>query len=176
MHAFHIRPARIAEDFDAARQLFKDYQDYLGVDLCFQGFSEELSGLPGDYAPPQGELLLAWDASDESEMAEPRLAGGVAVRPLVQNGQVVPGACEMKRLYVYPSHHGMGVGGRLAHQIIACARQLGYTRMVLDTLERLEDAVLLYSRFGFQPCDPYNDNPIPGVLFMELTLEPGMNA
>ncbi|GAB3437383.1 GNAT family N-acetyltransferase [Insolitispirillum peregrinum] len=172
MRAFHIRPARDTQDMASARRLFRDYQGYLNVDLCFQGFETELNTLPGDYAPPVGELLLAWETEDRGEGLF--LAGGVAVRPLYQKEAtervLVPGACEMKRLYVYPQYHGQGIGGRLAHQIIACARQLGYQRMVLDTLERLDEAVALYQRFGFQECAPYYDNPIPGVIYMELDL------
>lgn len=170
MGAVDIRPARSLQDIDAARQLFRDYQAFLAVDLCFQGFEQELSGLPGAYAPPQGELLLAWHSPDEG--GSPVVVGGVAVRPLFVKGAAVDGVCEMKRLYVYPSSQGQGVGRQLVEAILACARDLGYRRMVLDTLDRLSDAVALYRRFGFYDIPAYYGNSLAGVLFMESALSP----
>lgn len=171
---FIIRPARNAPEIEAARRLFQDYQAFLAVDLCFQGFAQELAGLPGVYAPPQGELLLAWQPGPGGEQAV--LVGGVAVRPLVQKSgdgeTAIRGACEMKRLYVYPQFHGQGIGAALVRQIMACAAQLGYQQMVLDTLDRLGEAVALYQRFGFEDVPPYNNNPLPGVRFMASSLPP----
>jgi GNAT superfamily N-acetyltransferase len=141
---------------DTIRTLFREYEEFLQVDLCFQGFEAELAGLPGKYAPPRGELLLA--------MAGMKAAGCAALRPLKKD------TCEMKRLFVRPEFLGHGLGRQLAETIIEIARRAGYHRMVLDTLEKLEAALVLYSRLGFTPREPYYENPLPGVVYLELDL------
>jgi putative acetyltransferase len=150
-------PAQIAQ----ARELFLEYAQSLGFSLCFQNFDDELASLPGDYAPPHGRLLLA-----EYESA---LAGCVALHKL--GSESGPEVCEMKRLYLRPSFRGKGVGRALADRIIAEARQIGYSRMRLDTVEPvMKDAVGMYRRLGFQEIAPYCKNPMAGALYMELRL------
>jgi len=146
-------PAQIAQ----SRELFLEYAQSLGFSLCFQNFDKELAGLPGDYAPPGGRLLLAeYDG---------QLAGCVALHKLE------PGICEMKRLYLRPRARGKGLGRILADHIIAEARQIGYQRMRLDTVEpAMKDAVAMYRKIGFQEIAPYCKNPIAGALYMELQL------
>ncbi len=151
-----IKPVQSADEIAEVRRLFREYRKFLGVDLCFQGFAEEVATLPGIYAPPGGAILLARDGA--------RAVGCVALRPLGD------GTCEMKRLYVRPEARGTGTGGRLAREIIAIARQLGYARMRLDTLERLEDAMRLYARLGFRRTKAYCDNPLPDVVYWERDL------
>lgn len=153
---YRIRPARGAIDVASAARLFRAYQAWLGIELCFQDFEAELASLPGAYAPPRGELLLAESAGEP--------IGCVALRPLEH------GICEMKRLYVGPEWRGAGLGRSLARAIIAAARAAGYDRMRLDTLERLRAANLLYRDLGFLPCAPYCHNPLEGAVFMELQL------
>ena len=150
--ACEIRPAR-AEDMDLVRQLFREYQAFIAVDLCFQSFEEELAGLPGRYAPPQGTILLAGDG-----------AGVVALRALD------PFTAEMKRLFVRPGHQGTGLGRALAEAVIEAARTRGYSRLRLDTLPQMGTAIAMYRRLGFVEIAPYTANPIEGALYLELTL------
>jgi putative acetyltransferase len=140
-----------------ARELFLEYAQSLGFSLCFQNFDRELEGLPGHYAPLEGRLLLA--------EYEGQLAGCVAMRALE------PGICEMKRLYLRPQFRGKGLGQDLANRIIAEARQAGYRRMRLDTVEPvMKDAVGMYRKLGFKEIAPYRSNPIAGAMYMELEL------
>lgn len=146
-------PTQIAQ----ARELFLEYAQSLGFSLCFQGFDKELAGLPGDYAPPSGRLLLA--------EFEGQLAGCVALHRLDD------AICEMKRLYLRPQLRGKGLGRTLADRIIREARQIGYQRMRLDTVEPvMKDALAMYRKIGFYEIAPYCPNPIPGALYMELLL------
>jgi len=146
-------PAQIAK----ARELFLEYAHSLGFSLCFQNFDQELASLPGDYAPPEGRLLLA--------EYEAQLAGCVALHELES------GICEMKRLYLRPLFRGKGLGRALAERIIAEARQIGYRRMRLDTVEPvMRDAVAMYLKLGFKEVAPYRLNPIAGAMYMELEL------
>ena len=146
-------PAQIAQ----ARELFLEYAQSLGFSLCFQNFDKELANLPGDYTPPEGCLLLA--------ECQGQLVGCVALHKLQE------GICEMKRLYLRPQFRGKGLGRVLADRIIAEARQIGYWRMRLDTVEPvMKDAVAMYRRIGFREIAPYCSNPIAGALYMELVL------
>ena len=154
-----IFQAQTTRDIEVARALFREYAQFLDVDLCFQDFEQELATLPGRYAPPNGRLLLAF----EGEQA----AGSVALRPLER------GICEMKRLFVRPAWRGQGLGHLLALQIVNDATALGYTVMRLDTLDTLHSAMHLYTMLGFQRCAPYYDNPLPGVVYWERTLNTG---
>ena len=149
--------AETAPQIAQVRELFLEYAQSLGFSLCFQNFDQELVELPGDYAPPAGRLLLAeYDA---------QLAGCVALHKLDS------AICEMKRLYLRPQFRGKGLGRLLAERIIAEARQIGYQRMRLDSVEPvMKDAVAMYRRFGFKEIAPYRPNPNPGVLYLELQL------
>ena len=143
-------------DVDDMRTLFVEYQQWLGIDLCFQNFSDELQTLPGAYAPPDGRMLLA-------RHTDGIFAAGVGMRPLE------PGICEMKRLYVRPAWRGLG--RRLAEAIVEASRTAGYARMRLDTFPFLDPAMALYRSMGFSKIKPYNDNPLDEVIHMEKVLE-----
>jgi putative acetyltransferase len=143
-------------DLDAIRELLREYAAWLQVDLSFQGFEEELAGLPGEYAPPAGRLLVA-----ESDGEICGLAGCVALR------RIDAEICEMKRLYVAERFRGSGLGRRLAEAILEEARAIGYRRMRLDTLPQMGSAHRLYESMGFHEIEPYRFNPIAGTSFLE---------
>ncbi len=152
-----IFQANTQDDIENARALFEEYAAGLGISLCFQNFDRELANLPGDYAPPDGRLLLA--------VEDDQLAGCIALRKLE------PGVCEMKRLFLRPAYRGRGLGSVLVKSIIDEARKLGYTRMRLDTLPgRMDQAIALYRSIGFVEIQPYYENPVEGAKFMELEL------
>jgi ribosomal protein S18 acetylase RimI-like enzyme len=158
MSALQIIPASSSAQIAQARELFLEYAASLGFSLCFQNFDQELEGLPGEYALPEGRLLLA--------EYEGQLAGCVALH------KVEPGICEMKRLYLRPQFRGKGLGRTLAEHLIAEARQAGYRRVRLDTVEPvMKDAVAMYRAMGFRDIAPYRPNPMTGALYMELELE-----
>jgi putative acetyltransferase len=139
-----------------ARTLFQEYERELGENLCFQGFAEELAGLPGPYGPPTGALLLA-------ELGGAWI-GCVALKQLEAR------VCEMKRLYVRPAFRGQAVGRELVEEILAEGARLGYARMRLDTLVRLVPALVLYRSFGFREIESYYGNPLEGVVYLEKVL------
>ncbi len=154
---FEILQAESPEQITAVRGLFLEYATSLNFSLCFQSFEKELAELPGDYAAPGGRLLLAAQGS--------QLAGCVALHKLE------PEICEMKRLYVRPQFRGKGLGRVLAERVVADAREIGYKRLRLDTVEPvMRDAVALYRKLGFKEIAPYRENPIEGALYMELAL------
>jgi len=156
-----IIPAISSSQINIAANLFREYQQFLNVDLCFQDFEKELSNLPGKYAKPRGAILLAEHQGD--------IVGCVAVRSTdkTATGKTT---CEMKRLYVKPSAQGLSVGRLLAESIILVAKQLGYEIMRLDTLKRLDKAIGLYQKLGFQEIEPYYANPLDEVVYWELAL------
>lgn len=158
-HKIVIRDADPAGtgDMESVRMLFREYVEALGEDLAYQGFEEELRELPGKYAPSAGgSLHLA--------IVDGVPAGCVALRR-IDNSE-----CEMKRLFVRPRFRGMKLGSRLVETVLDAARSMGYRSMKLDTLERLESARRLYYNHGFQECEAYIYNPLPGALFMKIEL------
>lgn len=149
-----------APALSAVRALFQEYAASLSVDLCFQGFAEELAGLPGDYAAPRGALLVARVGS--------AWAGCCGLRALDTSDY--PNACEMKRLYVRPGHRGLGLGRVLAQATLDEAMRLGYSHLLLDTLDDMEAARALYAELGFVEVPPYYHNPIPGAHYLMVKL------
>jgi len=157
-----IVQANDAEAVAQARELFCEYAAESQLDLCFQNFEAELAGLPGGYAPPEGRLLLS--------MHEKQLAGCVALRKFED------GVCEMKRLYVRPAFRGLGIGETLARRVIDEAVAIGYARMRLDTLARMQAAVALYEALGFRRIEAYRPNPLEDVIYFELALTDGRST
>lgn len=154
-----ITPESPAE-FELAREVFREYASELGVDLCFQGFEEELQSLPGDYRGPKGGLWLA--------LVDGELAGCCALRQI--DTVDYPNAAEMKRLYVRKAFRRFGLGRQLAEATLDAARSAGYHSVVLDTLDDMESARTLYAELGFEEIPPYYHNPLPGAHYLKVDL------
>lgn len=156
---FDIQVARSTEDIEIAGEMFREYQEWLDVDLCFQDFENELSTLPGKYAPPSGEIFIA--------RLNGQVAGVVAIRPVdLQKLE----RSEMKRLYVREAFRGQGLGRILANTVVSLAKEAGYQVMVLDTLPHLKAAIKMYASMGFNETASYYENPLPDVVYMEKIL------
>lgn len=151
-----IDNARFPEDLTDIQAIFREYAESLDIDLGFQDFESELAGLPGKFAAPDGQILLARRAN--------QVVGCVAVRPLSGD------ACEMKRLYVRPAGRGEQLGRKLAVSICQLAREAGYRLMRLDTLSTMTAALRVYESLGFARIPPYTFNPFPDAVFMECDL------
>ena len=147
-----LRDARFPEEAPVVRDLLLEYQAHIGIDLCFQGFPEELATLPGRYARPRGRFLLAMDGD--------RVAGCVGLRALD------PDTAEMKRLFVRPEARGARIGRALAVAILEEAREAGYQRVVLDTLATMREAIGIYRSLGFVDIPPYDGHPVEGTVVL----------
>ena len=151
-----ITPVRAQSDLVVVKELFVEYAASIGIDLEYQGFSAELAGLPGKYAPPSGELLIA-SMNGEAVAC-------VALRALDR------ATLEMKRLYVRPATRGMGLGKRLVEAAISFAREHGYVELRLDTLATMAAAQAVYRSLGFVEIPPYGAAHVPGTVFYGLPL------
>jgi putative acetyltransferase len=151
-----IREARTKSLVSSARELIVEYSASLGIDLGFQNFEQEMAEFPLHYTRPEGRILVAVEGGEA--------VGVVGLRRLSSK------VCELKRMYVRPEFRGRGIGRLLASRAIEEAREIGYSRMRLDTLSRLKEAVSLYGSLGFKEIGPYRINPNKGVVFMELDL------
>ena len=152
-----IIQAETEQQIIAARDIFREYESWIGLSLCFQNFDEEVATLPGRYAAPEGRLLLAF--------ADGKLAGCIALRKLED------GVCEMKRLFVKDEFRGQKIGIALIEKLIDEARKIGYEKMRLDTYPpKMGKAVGLYESYGFREIPPYYLTPYDDTLFMELSL------
>jgi putative acetyltransferase len=156
MPSLIITQAKAESDIAQVRELFVEYAAHIGIDLEYQGFSAELAGLPGKYAPPSGDLLIA--------RVNGEARGCVALRALD------PATLEMKRLYVRSAARGMGLGKRLVEAAIDSARQYGYKELRLDTLATMAAAQALYRSLGFVEIPAYGDAYLPGTRFYALPL------
>lgn len=158
--AITLRPALFPDDASTVRGLFLDYQASIGIDLGFQDFDAELAELPGPYAAPTGNLVLACIDGEP--------AGCCALRPLYNTDHL--NACEMKRLFVRPAFRGFGLGRLLVERVLSEGQLAGYTTMLLDTLSDMETARALYQEVGFVEVAPYYHNPIPGAHYLKVDL------
>ena len=148
------------EQLAATRIVFAEYAEQVGVDLCFQNFAAELAELPGDYATPEGALVLA--------LVDGQIAGCCALRGL--DSVDYPNAAEMKRLYLRKSFRRAGLGRQLAEAVLEAARMTGYHCVLLDTLDDMESARALYVELGFAEIPPYYHNPIAGAHYLKLDI------
>jgi putative acetyltransferase len=150
---FAIAPDTPLED---AKALLREYVAGLPAPVAIPGFELELAQLPGAYAPPGGRLLVGY--------GDGAPAGCVALRRLdAETG-------ELKRLYVREQFRGRGLARALVDAVIAAARELGYTRLRLDTHDSMAAAQALYASYGFRRIPAYWDQPVPDVVFFELAL------
>jgi putative acetyltransferase len=160
---FTLKQVESVEEIEQTRELFHEYVTWLGVNLCFQNYDKEVAELPGEYVPPTGRLYLA--------IEDDQTAGCIALRKLAD------GICEMKRLYLRPQFRGRQLGRTLVDRVIEDARQIGYSRMRLDTLPgKMDAAIAMYRSLGFTDIERYYDNPYETAVFMELdlaTVSPG---
>jgi GNAT superfamily N-acetyltransferase len=152
----HVECAATEGQYELGKRIFDAYSKHLGLDLEFQGFSEEMASLQAMYGPPRGCLLLARRGGD--------YIGAVGLRELE------PETAEMKRMFVFPEHQGSGAGRALVEAFIARATELGYRRIRLDSLRSLETALALYRRYGFVETGPYRYNPFPDAVYLERRL------
>ena len=136
-----------AKDMDLVREFFREYQAWLNVDICFQGFEEELSSLPGRYAPPKGTIYLVFDGDEAIACA--------AIRPRIDKPNT---EAEFKRLFVRESNRGKGIGKKVFNVAMNNAKEMGYKTVVLETLPIMKSAKYLYQEYGFKHCDAYFDN------------------
>jgi ribosomal protein S18 acetylase RimI-like enzyme len=164
-----VFPASTNEHFQLVRDLICEYIAFdisrtkeLGLDpdllLEFQ-YAQGEEPLPGDFAPPQGSLLLT--------TVDATAAGCGAFHKLETR------VCEMKRLYVRPKYRGYGIGRKLTEALVERAVKAGYDLMKLETVTFMEAAINLYQSMGFRRCDPYYEIPasfLPITVFMELEL------
>ncbi|UCD62598.1 MAG: GNAT family N-acetyltransferase [Candidatus Zixiibacteriota bacterium] len=151
-----IVPADTPSQLATVRELFLEYADSLNFELNFQSFDRDINELPGKYAPPEGRLYLArWDG---------KVAGCIALKKLG------PDTCELKRLWVKPAFRGKKIGRALAERVIADAREIGYRKMMLDTIDTMIEAMTLYQSLGFEKTVPYYDNPVKGATHFEKCL------
>ena len=149
--------AKSEKDFAEVAALFREYAEWLAIEMSSCKIEKTISKFPGQYGPPDGCLLLA--------RQDGRPAGCVALRRFDDD------TCEMKRLHVRPAFRGRGLGKALAVEIIDEARRLGYRKMRLDSIaDRMKEAVSLYRSLGFREISPYGDHPEGCSLFMELDL------
>lgn len=155
-----LRQADTDELLVQTRSIFREYATSLDIDLCFQGFEEELAGLPGEYRAPQGTLLLA--------LVDGQVGGCCALRPLPESDYA--DAAEMKRLYVRPVFRGFGLGRLLSEAVLDHARLAGYQHVLLDTLDDMETARSLYEELGFVEIPPYYHNPVAGAHYLMVAL------
>lgn len=160
-HSIELLTPVSADEWRETRDIFTEYAQSLNVDLCFQGFDEELAQLPGEYASPRGALLLA--------RVDGAVAGCCALRPL--DAADYPNAAEMKRLYVRQAFRGLGLGRRLADAILDEARMAGYSCVLLDTLDDMEAARALYEDLGFEEIPPYYHNPHAGAHYLKVDID-----
>ena len=151
-----IQKATTPEQLEQVRKLFIEYSQFLGIDLCFQNFENEINNLSSVYSEPEGGIFLACYNLE--------VVGCVALKKLEDN------TGEIKRLYVKDVNRNMGIGRKLFDKILGFAKDKGYKKVRLDTLNSLQSAIKLYKAYGFREIPAYNNTPRNDVLYFELGL------
>jgi len=148
--------AQAGSDYEAAGRLFREYSEWLGIDLGFQRFEEELECLRHMYALPEGGIILAKEDGHFIACAGVR--------------KIDTESAELKRMYIQPSHRGLGIGKQILQKAMQLAKDCGYIKMKLDTLNTMEPAMELYKSAGFVEIPAYYHNPHSTAVFFEKTL------
>ena len=144
------------EEYQAAAKLFTEYAQWLGIDLSFQHFDEELQILETMYGPPEGGIILCKQDNE--------FIASVAIRKFAD------GIAELKRMYVQPAYQQSGIGKTLMENSIELAIACGYKKIVLDTLNDMIPAIRLYKKYGFAEIPAYYHNPNATVVYFEKVL------
>jgi N-acetylglutamate synthase-like GNAT family acetyltransferase len=144
------------EEISGAKKLIIAYIQWLNQDLSYQNIDDELNTFPKKYSDPEGAFLIAKENNE--------VIGCVGIRKLENS------ICEMKRLYVNDRYRGNGTGKKLVEMIIGEAKLKRYEKMRLDTLDTMKDALNIYRKNGFYEIEPYNNNPVDGVVYLEKIL------
>ena len=153
-----VEQAASPAQWSEAAALIRAYLDELPFEIDFQDLDRELVELPSEYGPPLGAGLLARAADGGGAL------GFVGVRLFAE------GDAELKRMYVDPSARGRQLGRALAVGAVHAARQLGYRRLLLDTVASMATAIAVYESLGFAPIGAYRHNPLPDARYFALDL------
>ena len=153
---FKIITVHTETEYAAASALFKEYADWLNINLSFQNFEEELLQLKEMYSEPNGAIFLL-----QEEVA---FVGCVAIRKKEE------GIAELKRMYIKPTTRKTGGGTMLLEKALAAAKLLNYDLIRLDTLANMIPAINLYKKHGFYEIAAYYFNPEDNAVFFERKL------
>ena len=153
---FKIITVHTETEYAAASALFKEYAEWLNIDLSFQNFDEELLQLKEMYSEPTGAIFLLQQAEE--------FIGCVAIRKKEND------IAELKRMYIQPTVRKAGGGTLLLEKALSAAKNLGYKLIRLDTLTNMTPAINLYKKHGFYEIAPYYFNPEKNAVFFEKEL------
>ena len=155
-----------AEMLAQARELLLEYGRFVIVQpgaarFCFATLDQEAASLPHSFIEQGGGCLMAF--------AQGEAAGFVAWRGVPES--VAAEAWELKRLWVRPTARGLALGRHLTQAVIDRAVAAGRKAILLDTApSSMAAAHRLYLEMGFEPCAPYNDNPVEGLAWLKKSL------
>ena len=152
-----FKKASTAEEYQLGQSLFSKYAEDIGIDLSFQGFEQELQQLEKQYGPPEGALFLIYADSDQP-------IGCFALRKLQLE------ICELKRMFLEKNYRGKGIGRQMMENALIEARNLGYNKIRLDSIQSMKSAIALYEAFGFREIGPYRHNPFDDAIYFEKVL------
>ena len=149
-----------------ARELLLEYGRFVvaqpgAARFCFGSLEQEAGRLPHSYLEQGGGCLMAHVGGEP--------AGFVAWRTVPLT--VAADAWELKRLWVRPVARGLALGRALTQAVLDRAVAAQRKAVFLDTAPgAMGAAYRLYLEMGFEPCAPYNDNPVEGLAWLKRSL------